>query len=78
MRIFAIAPNPISATNKKQYNQNTFQGKIPKSANVADTFQKSVDKIAEEKRYTGRILLVGIGYDKETKEHRCQVEVVEQ
>ena len=35
-------------------------------------------KIAEEKRYTGRILLVGIGYDKETKEHRCQVEVVEQ
>lgn len=50
MRIFAIAPNPISATNKKQYNQNTFQGKIPKSANVADTFQKSVDKIAEEKR----------------------------
>ena len=50
MRIFAIAPHPISATNKKQYNQNTFQGKIPKSANVADTFQKSVDKIAEEKR----------------------------
>lgn len=35
-------------------------------------------KIAEKPRYTGRILLVGIGYDKKTKQHACQVEVVSQ
>ena len=29
------------------------------------------DKVAE---YTGDILLVGISYDKDTKEHRCQIE----
>ena len=31
-------------------------------------------KTAESVRYTGRILAVGISYDKETKEHRCRVE----
>ena len=29
------------------------------------------DKVAE---YTGDILLIGISYDKDTKEHRCQIE----
>ena len=31
-------------------------------------------KIAEQDKYTGRILAVGISYDKETKEHICKVE----
>lgn len=34
-------------------------------------------KLGEELRYTGRILAVGIGYDKKTKEHACEVEVLE-
>lgn len=34
-------------------------------------------KTGESPRYTGRILLVGIGYDKNKKEHRCIVEVME-
>lgn len=32
--------------------------------------------IGEDLKYTGRILAVGIGYDKKTKEHRCKVEVL--
>ena len=31
-------------------------------------------KLGEAPKYTGRILLVGIAYDKETKEHCCKVE----
>jgi len=31
-------------------------------------------KTAEKSQYTGRILAVGISYDKETKEHACRVE----
>ena len=31
-------------------------------------------KIAEKRKYTGRVLAVGISYDKETKEHACKVE----
>ena len=31
-------------------------------------------KTAEQDKYTGRILAVGISYDKETKEHICKVE----
>ena len=33
-------------------------------------------KLGEEPRYTGRVLLVGIAYDKETKEHCCKVELL--
>ena len=33
-------------------------------------------KMAERERYTGRILAVGISYDKETKEHACKIEVL--
>ncbi len=33
-------------------------------------------KIGEAPRYTGRILGVGIAYDKDTKEHTCKVEVL--
>ncbi|MCD7885117.1 MAG: ATP-binding protein [Lachnospiraceae bacterium] len=33
-------------------------------------------KMAGKKRHSGRILLVGIGYSKKTKEHCCKVEVV--
>lgn len=33
-------------------------------------------KIGEKERYTGRILLVGIGYDKKKKIHECKVEVM--
>ena len=35
-------------------------------------------KIGEKNRYTGRVLAVGIGYDKKEKTHRCKVEVLEQ
>lgn len=31
-------------------------------------------KAAEKEKYTGRILAIGISYDKETKEHACKVE----
>ena len=33
-------------------------------------------KLGEKPKYRGRILAVGIGYDKETAEHRCEVEVL--
>lgn len=33
-------------------------------------------KSAESLKYTGRILAVGISYDKESKQHSCQVEVL--
>lgn len=33
-------------------------------------------KTAEQIRYTGRILAVGISYNKKTKEHKCKVEVL--
>jgi hypothetical protein len=29
------------------------------------------------KTYTGKILLVGISYDKKTKEHQCVIEMYE-
>ncbi len=34
-------------------------------------------KLGEKVKYTGRILAVGISYFKETKKHRCKVEVLE-
>lgn len=34
-------------------------------------------KLGEKRRYTGRILAVGIGYSKKTKEHSCKVEILE-
>jgi len=33
-------------------------------------------KLGEKPRYTGRVLVVGIGYSKRTKEHSCKVEVL--
>lgn len=33
-------------------------------------------KMAEKKRHTGRILMVGIGYSKKDKKHHCKIEVV--
>ena len=33
-------------------------------------------KLGENAQYTGRVLGVGIGYDKEKKHHRCKVEVL--
>ena len=33
-------------------------------------------KLAENMRYTGNILAVGIGYDRESKKHKCKVEVL--
>ena len=29
--------------------------------------------MAEKQKYTGDILAIGIGYDKETKKHECKV-----
>lgn len=33
-------------------------------------------KLGEKSRYTGRILAVGISYDRKTKVHSCKVEVL--
>ncbi|MCI8281720.1 MAG: hypothetical protein HFI76_08500 [Lachnospiraceae bacterium] len=33
-------------------------------------------KLGEKQRYTGRVLAVGISYNKKTKEHRCKVEEI--
>lgn len=35
-------------------------------------------KLGEAPAYTGRVLAVGIAYDKKNKDHRCKVEVLEQ
>ena len=37
---------------------------------------KFEEKLGEKRKYTGRVLAVGIGYDKETKKHHCKVEVL--
>ena len=50
MRILTIAPNNINITNTRQNNRTTFLGRIPKNNNVTDVFQKSVDRVAEEKK----------------------------
>ena len=33
-------------------------------------------KLGELPKYTGRILAVGISYDRKTKEHACEIEVL--
>ncbi len=33
-------------------------------------------KMAEKKRHTGRVLLVGIAYNKKRKDHHCKVEII--
>ncbi|MCD7884327.1 MAG: ATP-binding protein [Lachnospiraceae bacterium] len=33
-------------------------------------------KMAEKKRHIGRILMVGIGYDKKKKDHHCKIEIL--
>ena len=33
-------------------------------------------KVGEKTKYSGRILAVGISYDKKTKKHSCKVEVL--
>ena len=37
---------------------------------------KFEEKLGEKRKYTGRVLAVGIGYDKTTKKHLCKVEVL--
>ena len=44
---------------------------IPKEKEYALRFK---GKTAAQDKYTGRILAVGISYNKETKEHSCKVE----
>ncbi|MDE7311950.1 MAG: ATP-binding protein [Eubacterium sp.] len=44
-----------------------------KEKNYALRFQ---GKLGEKAKYTGRILAVGISYDRKTKEHSCMVEVL--
>ncbi|MCD8105756.1 MAG: AAA family ATPase [Lachnospiraceae bacterium] len=34
-------------------------------------------KMAEKKRHTGRVLMVGIGYSKKKKDHHCKIEVLQ-
>ena len=36
------------------------------------------ERLGEKRKYTGRVLGVGIGYDKAGKTHRCKVEVLEE
>lgn len=36
-----------------------------------------VGKMGETPKYTGRLLAVGISYDRKTKEHSCKIEVLE-
>ena len=48
MRILPISINYSNINNTKQYNQNTFLGKTPKSTNITDTFQKSANVITDE------------------------------
>lgn len=48
MRIAPISTNFSNINNTKQYNQNTFLGKTPKSTNITDTFQKSANTITNE------------------------------
>ena len=38
--------------------------------------RRALEKLGEKRKYTGRVLAVGIGYDKETKKHHCKVEVL--
>ena len=33
-------------------------------------------KLGEERRYAGRVLAVGISYDRASKKHACEVEVL--
>lgn len=33
-------------------------------------------KIGEKRKYTGRILAVGIAYDKKEKKHSCKIEIL--
>lgn len=35
-------------------------------------------KLGEEPKYTGRVLGVGIGYDREKKHHRCKIAVLKE
>ena len=35
---------------------------------------KFEEKLGEKRKYTGRVLAVGIGYDKAKKEHQCKIE----
>ena len=44
-----------------------------KNKNYALCFQ---GKFGKEPRYTGRILAVGISYDKKSKKHSCKIEVL--
>lgn len=44
-----------------------------KARNYALRFE---GKLGEEKAYRGRILAVGIGYEKESKKHACKIEVL--
>lgn len=44
-----------------------------KNKNYALRFQ---GKLGEKPKYTGRVLAVGISYDKKTKKHFCEVEAL--
>jgi hypothetical protein len=39
---------------------------------------KFEDKLGQTPKYTGRILGVGISYDKKSKKHSCKIEVLRQ
>lgn len=41
-----------------------------------DYARKFQGKVGEKPRYTGRVLAVGIGYDRDKKEHSCKIEIL--
>ena len=50
--------------------------KWDKNVKTALTQIKEKQYVHSVQQYTGDILLVGISYDKETKEHACKIEVL--
>ena len=50
--------------------------KYNKSAETAMKQMKEKNYQGALADYKGRVLLVGINYDKETKEHTCQIEEI--
>lgn len=72
-----------------KYNRNAdamiLELKIDQSADMAikqikerNYARRFMGKLGEEPQNTGRILAVGIGYDRKTKKHECKVEVIRQ
>ena len=78
---------PVSYTHldvyKRQADRVILELKVDKTPEYAISQIKEKQyalrfkgKLAGKQQFTGRILAVGINYDKETKQHRCKVEEI--